>query len=996
MARRLGRAVENMQERMIKQHLDWCRLYHDFLRFDKPFGVTNAPVWAKKDHGVKMHKKYLTVLRSTEVAQIKIIDQFGNKSDPKSTYFEPRTIEFTDATSLLPHFENWNKFDLMVPGKWNGTYSNHPKRQNQIQCTRHEKRDRATGEITQQAFIVERECPVIVLDLDNIKIPSRVVDPSEPLQVATAVWDDFQRDQAFLRGGDALWVASSSFGFPCSEGKAKLHLVLILKTPLLEHDLQALLQSFPEGTVDLSMSQVARKHYFAMSGTGDDNIPHPLAGKQRCGVFAGQPIDWSATPKPVKPLRPQREIVVASETSPEGRKVLERQCAKIKGSGEGQRHSVALSAAYTVGGYVGAGLIVADEALSSLLAAVDANPNEDDHEERHGTIETAFNDGMNDPIETTPEPDMATQFQGGTGGYRPAGAMDAPSADAGFVGMPGMMQIPATAPTMQERVVTTLAGSPEATAIGHQLAKKPKAERAVVMQHAREMNPVLAEQLQQDVKKHHAEFRAEKLQMFYEQEHRKILDQFVVITDAGERDGRAVIYQPATGAKCSFSAFHEKYENMGLISLGMSEGANGKPKEVFEKVTKHWINNNAPRYDALVYDPTQPQEWMDEHGRYCFNEYRPAHAKPAEAGDVSPYLYLVKVNYPAEQDRDAILGQLAFSHQRVGEILMWATVQQGTHGCGKGLIVYPLIYNAGIHNIAMPTPENLTDDKNGWLGKNTGVFVDEIGEHRKATIAQIADRLKVPIASDVLGVRAMQKDLAMTRNFACWFFATNHKDSMLTNDPRERRYAPLISALQTPEDVAAAFPASAWQNYPHVIQGAAQHPSYKADDWFSLYRFWYDHCGGNEAVRAFLMQYPPAKPGSAPETTTKGEAIAAAEDQFTKLIRDRIAENDIGFAGGFISVLALERACVDEGVKMKTGQYLGQALAALGYCFSFRTRNVMTYDAKFLQHPHVTEPVQNLARVYYCENSGVDEEWLPRSKGAAYMAAQEKAQAAFG
>ena len=384
-----------------------------------------------------MQKKYLTVLRSTEVAQIKIIDQFGKKSDPMSKYFKPWEIEFTDATSLLPRFENWNDLDLMVPGKWNGQFAND---KNEIQCTRHEKRDRNTGEITQQAFIVERECPVVVLDLDNIEIPARVADPSEPLQVATAVWDDFQRDHAFLRGGDVLWIASSSFGFPCSAGKAKLHLVLILKTPLLEHDRQALLQSFPEGTVDLAMSQVARKHYFAMSRT-KEGTPHPLAGKQRCGVFAGQPIDWPATPKPVKPQRTQREIIVASETTQEGRKVLDRQCTKIRKSGAGERHNVALSAAYTVGGFASAGLIVADEALSSLLAAVDANPNEDDHEERHGTIETAFNDGMNNPIEITPEQDMAQQFQGGTGDYRPAGASDTPITAVtmpGFTGMPGM------------------------------------------------------------------------------------------------------------------------------------------------------------------------------------------------------------------------------------------------------------------------------------------------------------------------------------------------------------------------------------------------------------------------------------------------------------------------------------------------------------------------------------------------------------------------------
>ena len=415
-----------------------------------------------------------------------------------------------------------------------------------------------------------------------------------------------------------------------------------------------------------------------------------------------------------------------------------------------------------------------------------------------------------------------------------------------------------------------------------------------------------------------------------------------------------------------------------MPSVMISTTKDGKP--VMEKATKFWYENNAPRYHAFEFDPTQPCEWMNDKGQYLFNKYQPAHDADPIAGDVSPFITLLAANYPDAGDQDVILGALAFSAQRCGELLKWAPVLQGTHGCGKGWLIEPARYNAGMHNTAMPTPKNLTEDKNGWLGQGTVVFVDEIGEHRKATIAEIADTLKVPVAGDWIGVRAMQKDLQTMRNYACWFIATNFMDSMLMNDPRERRWAPLISALQTAADIETALPVTLWEHLPDVLEGAKQDAGYDADDFFGVYRYWWDH-GGAEAIRAYLLQYPPARAGRAPMTTTRNEAVAAGEDDMVRLVREAVAAGDYGFRNGFISSVAVKALLDDEGVKSPNPKYFGANMTKAGFRLSIRSKKTIGDEVAF-------EADRSVKVKYYYTDATLGDRFHPTQIASLYDQAQ--------
>ena len=292
-------------------------------------------------------------------------------------------------------------------------------------------------------------------------------------------------------------------------------------------------------------------------------------------------------------------------------------------------------------------------------------------------------------------------------------------------------------------------------------------------------------------------------------------------------------------------------------------------------------------------------------------------------------------------------------------MLLWAPVLQGVPGSGKGTIIKkPLVHALG-NNLGVAGPKQLIGDYNGYMYRKTAVVVDEIGEHTKATIAEIADGLKEPVAETPIPYRIMRTDPFTGDNFTCWFFLTNYVNSMLAGDPTERRYAPLVSALQTPDHVAAAFPSGWWDtHYPDIVAAAGG----SGMAWFHYYNVWWN-ARGAEAVRAVLESYPAARPGRAPMTSTRAVAESAGEPEVVTQIREAVAANLPGFRGGFVSSIAIRELMKSEGLRVPAGRWLNEAVKRLGYANSVRVKMSAAENMRF----QASNSVQ--MRIYYADAS---------------------------
>lgn len=814
------------------------------------------------------------------------------------TWWQRRQYEFQDLNGLASLVGTLTDREIMILGEWNG---------NQSPDGLVTRRWRVDPKKAAPPSYQDRAQHVIPIDLDGRQIPAGY-GWHDVTALATAVWRELQSECIALRNAGCVWYRSGSAGLPGKEHEARLRFLVINEQPLEEYSRVEFLKSVKGA--DQSVGR--RVHEIYGPSRVCMGFDDPLAAQPMGGVIDGGTATVPVLQEPVR--MPTGPVTLSDHTSPEGARILKDMALKLAATPEGGdadggrgRHAACLATAKTIGGYVGSGAIALNDARAELHAAVQGF---NDPDARMRAIDDKLDEGVREPLPLGPVT-LADQF----GGAAPTPPVTMP----GAVAMPGMTR--AQALVDQTRCVT--ADDPALDGMVTTLARMPRSERMEVMQEAEILNPPVAEALEAGVATEHNQLKQDRSQQMYDSEHRKTLDQFVFIENGGGADGRAAIYEPKTGQRKSVSAFHETFTNMGTMVIGQDPSG----KDIREMVTKYWVNNDAPRYHSLVFDPRMPQEfWDTDSGQYVFNSYRPTHEVVPVAGDISPYLHILRSNFPDAGDQHVLLSALAFAIQKPGHLLRWAPVLQGTHGCGKGMLIEPAVHAAGIRYTTIPSPAQLTEEKNGWLGTGTVVFVDEIGEHRKATIKEIADRLKTLVASDYIAVRAMGKDTTMSRNFANWFFATNHLDSMLANDPRERRYAPLISVLQEPEDVAAAFPVSLW--------GDAAGPG---DDWFSCFMRWW-HDGGAEAVRAFLMTYEVAKPGRAPETSTKAQAVAAGQDEMVRLVREAIEAGEPGFRGGFVSAAAVRDLLESEGMRTPSGKYFAANMRTLGYRNHVRIR----------------------------------------------------------
>jgi hypothetical protein len=306
-----------------------------------------------------------------------------------------------------------------------------------------------------------------------------------------------------------------------------------------------------------------------------------------------------------------------------------------------------------------------------------------------------------------------------------------------------------------------------------------------------------------------------------------------------------------------------------------------------------------PRADRLAFRPEhEPGAIIVEGNMTYANLWWPIDTIAVE-GDVSPFLNHVAKLLPDEGDRMKLLAYMAACRQYPGRKFHWAPVIQGVEGNGKSFLIKAMTRSIGERYSHIPNAHDLSGNGlkfNGWMIGKLFIGIEEI---YTADRREILEALKNPLTADRLDVQKKGEDQSMIDNFANFMATTNHRDGVPISDT-SRRWGIFFTAQQNFEDLSR-----------DGMDG-----EYMPDlwDWFEGRR---GHTPGWQIINHFLSTWaipdelnPATKMHRAPETTSTAEALRMSLGAVEQEIVESIEQGVQGFAGGWVSSMALDKLLV--------------------------------------------------------------------------------------
>lgn len=322
-----------------------------------------------------------------------------------------------------------------------------------------------------------------------------------------------------------------------------------------------------------------------------------------------------------------------------------------------------------------------------------------------------------------------------------------------------------------------------------------------------------------------------------------------------------------------------------------------------------------PKVERTMFRPDLPPgELLTYGGKPCVNSYRPVPVKRV-AGDPAPFLDHVKKLLPNDQDRAIALAYLAACVQHVGVKFQWCPLFQGVEGNGKTLLSRCVAEAVGMDLTSIPKATEISAKFNSWIRDKVLVYVEDIyiAEGRR----DVFEALKPIITNDWQPVELKGVDQATEYVVANLILNSNHKDG-IRKTGNDRRVAPFYTAQQHATDLARDG---------------------MTGDYFPRLYAWLREQDGYAIVAEYLHTYAipdelnPAKLcHRAPETSATREAIEVGMGSVEQEIREACDEGRPGFAGGWISSMALDKLLSDmRANRMIPHNKRRQILVELGY-----------------------------------------------------------------
>lgn len=326
----------------------------------------------------------------------------------------------------------------------------------------------------------------------------------------------------------------------------------------------------------------------------------------------------------------------------------------------------------------------------------------------------------------------------------------------------------------------------------------------------------------------------------------------------------------------------------GGYSFQLDDGGDKVTRKAWEAFTESQIVRY-PKAEAMAFRPLdEPGSLIKEDGRVLVNAYLPVET-PRITGDAEPFLtHLAKV-LPNEHDRNILVAYMAACIQHKGVKFQWAPLIQGVEGNGKTLFTRCVAFAIGDRYTHLPPSNELAEKFNEWLFNKIFIGVEDVyvPDHKK----EIIEVLKPMITNNRLAKRAMQQAQVMGDNYANFILNSNHKDG-IRKTRNDRRFSVFYCAQQLDTDLARDGMDGSY--FPELYNWL------KAD--------------GYAIVADYLATYaipdelnPAGACHRAPETSSTNEALFASMGGIEQEIVEAIEEGRPGFAGGWISSVAVER-----------------------------------------------------------------------------------------
>lgn len=342
----------------------------------------------------------------------------------------------------------------------------------------------------------------------------------------------------------------------------------------------------------------------------------------------------------------------------------------------------------------------------------------------------------------------------------------------------------------------------------------------------------------------------------------------------------------------------------------------------------------APVADTVCFRPQDPPGTIyNDAGRTRANTWWPAQVA-RKAGDLSPFLDLLRKLLPNEQDRDIVLAYMAACVQYKGHKFSWCPVIQGVEGNGKTTLALCVAQAIGAHYTHWPKAKDLLSDFNAWAERTVFVGVEELQPAESHLREEVTESLKTLITGGMgIQVQAKGIDQYSTAIVANFMALTNYKTAVRKTPDNARRLAIFFTAQQTYADLERDG---------------------MTGEYFPKLYAWL-RAEGFAIVAELLHTYPipdELNPATtlhrAPRTSTTDEAVTESRGHVEQTIMEAIAEGQPGFMGGWVSSLALER--------------LLEGLNAAGRISHTKRRQIMQ-DLGYVLHPglvdgRVNNPVQ--------------------------------------
>lgn len=322
-----------------------------------------------------------------------------------------------------------------------------------------------------------------------------------------------------------------------------------------------------------------------------------------------------------------------------------------------------------------------------------------------------------------------------------------------------------------------------------------------------------------------------------------------------------------------------------------------------------------PKVESMCFRPTmEPGVIVHEGGRKLVNAYVPI-LTPRVPGDASPFLNHLQKILPNKGDREQLMSYLAACVQHKGIKFQWAPLIQGTEGNGKTLFTRCVAYAIGKRYTFMPKAAEIASKFNGWLLNRIFIGVEDIKVSKERE--EMIETIK-PMITGGDGIEIQMKGADQITSDICanFIFNSNHRDA-IKKTQNDRRFAVFYTAQQEASDI--------------IRDGMG-------GDYFpKLYKWLND--GGYAIVNELLHTYPipehlnPAGAcHRAPITSTTHEAISASMGGVEQEVLEAVEEARVGFIGGWISSVALERLLKERKMERMVPHNKRRALLqSLGY-----------------------------------------------------------------